>query len=156
MHINYTIENQSVVLDSSTGWLFVYRDYFGRDILPDLLPALEAVLHTISNAVGVLEGDKIEDIIKALASDEVIDGLFIDLTGAELTTILNIFWSMAKNEDASVEEPDKFFKKFDVFPIDEILPKMFAQIVNSCISSKNLDSLKAKRPYLQTILSLGD
>lgn len=156
MHINYTIENQSVVLDSSTGWLFVYRDYFGRDILPDLLPALEAVLHTISNAVGVLEGDKIEDIIKALASDEVIDGLFIDLTGAELTTVLNIFWSMAKNEDASIEEPDKFFKKFDVFPIDEILPKMFSQIVNSCISSKNLESLKAKRPYLQTILSLED
>lgn len=156
MHINYTIENQSVVLDSSTGWLFVYRDYFGRDILPDLLPALEAVLHTISNAVGVLEGDKIEDIIKALASDEVIDGLFIDLTGAELTTILNIFWSMAKNEDMTIEEPDKFFKKFDVFPVDEILPKMFAQIVNSCVSSKNLESLKAKRPYLQTILSLED
>lgn len=156
MHINYTIENQSVVLDSSTGWLFVYRDYFGRDILPDLLPALEAVLHTISNAVGVLEGDKIEDIIKALASDEVIDGLFIDLTGAELTTILNIFWSMAKNEDMTIEEPDKFFKKFDVFPVDEILPKMFSQIVNSCISSKNLESLKAKRPYLRTILSLED
>lgn len=156
MHINYTIENQSVVLDSSTGWLFVYRDYFGRDILPDLLPALEAVLHTISNAVGVLEGDKVEDIIKALASDEVIDGLFIDLTGAELTTILNIFWSMAKNEDMTIEEPDKFFKKFDVFPVDEILPKMFSQIVNSCISSKNLESLKAKRPYLQTILSLED
>lgn len=156
MHINYTIENQSVVLDSSTGWLFVYRDYFGRDILPDLLPALEAVLHTISNAVGVLEGDKIEDIIKALASDEVIDGLFIDLTGAELTTILNIFWSMAKNEDMTIEEPDKFFKKFDVFPVDEILPKMFSQIVNSCVSSKNLESLKAKRPYLQTILSLED
>lgn len=156
MHINYTIENQSVVLDSSTGWLFVYRDYFGRDILPDLLPALEAVLHTISNAVGVLEGDKIEDIIKALASDEVIDGLFIDLTGAELTTILNIFWSMAKNEDMTIEEPDKFFKKFDVFPVDEILPKMFAQIVNSCVSSKNLESLKAKRPYLRTILSLED
>lgn len=156
MHINYTIENQSVVLDSSTGWLFVYRDYFGRDILPDLLPALEAVLHTISNAVGVLEGDKIEDIIKALASDEVIDGLFIDLTGAELTTILNIFWSMAKNEDMTIEEPDKFFKKFDVFPVDEILPRMFAQIVNSCVSSKNLESLKAKRPYLQTILSLED
>ena len=156
MHINYQIEDQSVGLDSSTGWLFIYRDFFGRDILPDLLPALEAVLHTISNTVGVLEGDTVEDIIKALASDEVIDGLFIDLTGAELTTVLNIFWAMAKNEDASIPEPQAFYKQFDVFPVDEVLPKMFSQIVNSCISRKNLESLKARRPYLQTILSLED
>ena len=156
MHINYQIEGQSVVLDSSTGWLFVYRDYFGRDILPDLLPALEAVLHTISNTVGVLEGDSVEDIVKALTSDDVIDGLFIDLTGAELTTVLNIFWSMAKNEDASIPEPQTFYKQFERFPVDEILPRMFSQIVNSCISSKNLESLKAKRPYLQTILSSAD
>lgn len=156
MHITYHIEDQSVVLDSSTGWLFIYREYFGRDILPDLLPALEAILHTIGNTVEVLEGDKVEDVIKALARDEVIDGLFIDLTGTELVTVLNIFWAMAKNEDSKIEPPEQYFKKFERFPFDEVLPKMFSQIINSSVSSKNLESLKARALLLRTISSSED
>lgn len=152
MHRPYQVsENQSVVLDSSAGWLYIYNDYFGHDILPDLLPIMEGVLDAIANVVGVIEGTEIEDIVKALVDKQVIDDVFVDLAAIEMTTILNVFWAMAKNEDNSIPAPEQFFKQFDVFPVDQIAPELFKQLLQSSISSKNLESLKAKIPFLQTI-----
>lgn len=154
MHIKYQIEgDHSIVLNSSMGWLLLYREYYGHDILPDLLPALETILHMIGNTIDALEGDTMEDIVKAVTADDVIDGVFIDLSGLEVSTLLNIFWAMAKNEDPSIASPKEFFDQFEVFALDEVAPKMFDQILKSCISSKNLKRLKGKYPFLPMILS---
>lgn len=153
MHVSYSINNQSVELNSSMGWLFLYQEYFGHDILPDLLPILEAILNAIANTVGAIEGDTEEDVIKAVMKPEVIDGVFVDLSAVEMTTVLNIFWCMAKNENKNIPAPIEYFNQWDNFPIDEIAPKLFKQVIKSCISSKNLESLKARVPFLATMLS---
>lgn len=157
MHKVYQInEEQSVTLDSAAGWLYVYDEYFGHDILPDLLPIMESILDAVANVVGVIEGTEIEDIVKALVNPEVIDNVFVDLSAVEMKTVLNIFWAMAKNEDPSIEPPEKFFNQFDVFPVVDIAPELFKQLLKSSMSSKNLESLKARIPFLQMIFSSGD
>lgn len=154
MHKTYKIDtDHSIVLDSSMGWFLLYREYFGHDIMPDLLPAMETVLHAIGNTLGVIEGDSVEEVVKAVTSREVVDDFIVDITGMEISTMLNIFWALAKNEDNSIPEPRTFFNQFESFPVDELAPQVFRQILNSSISSKNLKRLGAKYPFVQTMLS---
>ena len=38
------IEDRTVEINSSAGWLYEYRNRFGHDILPDIMPIIESVL----------------------------------------------------------------------------------------------------------------
>lgn len=137
-----TIGDQQVELSGSAGWLYTYRSQFGHDILPDLMPIIESALEVIIKILGEVEGDKLEvrHIINAIDDDTLVS-IIIDLSGMETTTMLNIFWAMAKKADKTIESPEDYFDRFDVFPLDEILPEMFGLIVESSISSKNVTRL---------------
>lgn len=134
------IENQPIEVNSSMGWLFIYREHFGHDILPDILPLCDAFLEALIELYGT--GDD-GDIISKL-NDVTIEKILIPLSGIEMTTIINIFWAMAKNADPYLAEPKTWVNKFDVFPIDEIVVEIFTLIIDSSISSKNSQSLQAK------------
>lgn len=137
-----TIGDQSVELNSSAGWLYVYKERFGHDILPDLMPVIESVLEMSVRILGNIEGDEIDiaNVIGSLDSD-ILSDIIINLAGAEVTTLLNIFWALAKKADKTIEGPEDFFDRFEVFPFDEIVPDVFRMIVESSISSKNAKSL---------------
>ena len=51
------IEDQPIEINSSLGWLFCYREQFGHDILPDLLPLLDAALGALANMYEELCGE---------------------------------------------------------------------------------------------------
>ena len=139
-----TIGNQRVELNSSAGWLYVYREQFGWDILPDLMPIVETVLgfavKTLSNVTG---GTLYITDIVAVLDDDTIDEMLSTISGLELTTMLNIFWALAKNADDEVGRPKDFVNSFDTFPVDEVCPEVFKMIVESSISSKNAKRLLA-------------
>ena len=137
-------KSRSVEVNTSMGWLLEYRSQFGRDILPDLLPAGEAIVELLIKTLqGVDKGQSIDlgDIIDAV-SDDVIQDTFATLATLELLTVLQIVWAMAKNADPSIEEPETWMKGIDEFPVDKVVPELFRLIGGSLVSPKNLKRLK--------------
>lgn len=147
MRRTISVDEHSIEINSSMGWLFIYRSYFGHDILPDLMPIVEAVLAGLSEifAAGAVKGEGVDakKALELMNNDDLVD-MFVKLAGMELTTVLQIFWAMVKNADAKTVEPQAFFNQLERFPMDEILPMLFYAIVDSSVSSKNAESLLAK------------
>ena len=135
-----TVENQSIEVNSSMGWLFVYREQFGHDILPDILPLLDAALEALAEIYAMADDDSILGKI----DEGVIEKIMIPLSGLEVTTIINCFWAMAKNADASIPEPKTWANQFEVLPIDVLAVELFTLVLASSVSSKNSQSLLDK------------
>lgn len=136
------LDGHSVELNSSAGWLYIYRSNFGRDILPDIMPMLQGLLTLMVDFMGETNGTEVTvgNLIE-YADEEKIDNLAATFSGLETITILNIFWSMAKNADPSIPEPQTFFSELDCLALDEMLPQMLELIIQSSVSSKNSMSL---------------
>lgn len=135
------IEGQKADINSSAGWLYVYRNQFGHDILPDLMPVIESVIGAIASVLEESGGVFNEKTLaKAMNNDALVDA-FIKMAGMQVLTIFNIFWAMAKNADGTIPGPEDYFNSFDRFPVDEIVPELFYAIVDSSVSSKNATRL---------------
>lgn len=135
--------DQSVELNGSLGWLYVYREQFGHDILPDIMPMIESGLTT---AVKLMQGVEDQEVLTQTnllnaIDDEILNDAFINLSGLELTTVLNIVWAMAKNSDDQISSPELFFNEYERLPLDKIIPVVIRMIIESSISSKNVKSL---------------
>lgn len=144
-------KDQSVELNGSAGWFFVYRESFGHDILPDIMPIIESGL---TMAVNLLQGIGVgadgsvdaspRQIVESI-DDSVLNDLFINLSGLESTTIMQIVWAMAKNADDDIPSLRTWLNQFDVFPLDDILPKAVRLIIDSTVSAKNARRLLKAR-----------
>lgn len=125
----------SVELDSSAGWIFLYREQFGKDILPDLLAYIGAIAEAVADI-----GEK--DI------SEVVDNAVVSLSAGELTSLLSVVWAMAKNADDTIPGPVEFWKQFDRIAWDEIGPGIFWQLLESNLSKKKIQAMKEIRLQL--------
>ena len=134
-------EGQKVDLNTSAGWLFVYRNRFGHDIFPDLMPIIESIVSAIATMLENGEAEVTPDGIKNLMNDDTITDAFIKLAGMEITTVYQVLWAMAYNADKSIGGPEDFFNSFEKFPLDVVIPELFAAIVESSVSSKNGERL---------------
>ena len=152
------IGKQDVVLDNNVGWTLIYRDQFGQDIIPSIMPMFASALDIISDIVKNSEGDtdeiSLKEILKMSDGDALINAL-VHLGSFEFVDFLNITWSLAKNADDSIPEPKIWLKQFDEFPVDVIGPEVVKLIFKGMVSSKNLKRLngvaKAVRPKKQSI-----
>lgn len=135
--------DHSIELNGSMGWLFKYRAQFGRDILPELMPMLEALVQLIAAA---FDGGKdmkemtAEDIVKNVDQVDLYNALST-LSGMELVTLIEIVWALAKNANKDISEPEEWVNQFEAFPIDEIMPEAINVILESSITSKNSQRL---------------
>jgi len=134
-------EGQKVELNTSAGWLFVYRNRFGHDIFPDLMPIIESIVGAIATMLENGEAEVTPDGIKNLMNDDTITDAFIKLAGMEITTVYQVLWAMAYNADKSIGGPEDFFNGFEKFPLDVVIPELFTAIVESSVSSKNGERL---------------
>lgn len=145
------IGNKEVRLNNNIGWAFEYRDQFGQDIIPVLLPMVAAALDLVK---GILEevdetdGLGVKDILKIIDGDTIFDAL-VHLGGLEFTDFIQITWAMAKCADPNIREPKTWVRQFDVFPVDEIAPAVIKLIFAGVVSSKNLTRLKEIKETLQ-------
>ena len=136
-------KNQSVTLNSAAGWFFVYRNQFQKDILPDILPAIEAILAgslSLLKEIGVKDNYEVNDLVQGV-DDSVLTDFFVNASGFEITTILQIVWAMAKCNDDSIEQPEAWFGKFETFPLDKVVPAVVKMIIESSTSAKNAKRL---------------
>lgn len=148
------LEGRPIELDSSVGWLYIYRNNFGRDILPDIMPVFESFLTIAADVLGRSKKETVDvyDIIGNLDGD-LLNEIFINLSGMETITIFNILWAMAKKADKTIPSPEEFFDDFEVMPLDIIIPELFSMLINSFVSSKNAESLRGmlKKPNRSTL-----
>lgn len=138
------IGKQEVRLTNNVSWAITYRDQFGHDIIPTLMPMLAAALDVVSGVIDeVSTGGKVEmaDLLRVLDGDKLID-IVIHLSGLEFVELINITWAMAKAADDDIPEPKIWVKSFSEFPVDKIAPEIFSLAFKGLVSSKNLERLK--------------
>lgn len=143
-------EKNSVRLSNNVGWLLAYRDQFGVDIVPSLVPVLNAVIEIyaeIAKQTGDLKSAA--DIFTKLDT-ATIQGAILELAGVQITDLVNVVWAMAKAADDDIEEPRTWVRQFETFPLDVIAPAVLELAVRGLLSGKNskrlLDALKVVEP----------
>ena len=152
-------ESESFNIDTTAWWLFIYRQQFGRDILPDLLPAIEALLKIYAGVLSAARSESKEneitlaDFMKNVADDETIADACACLSGVEFITLYRIAWAMAKNADQNVPDIETWIKGFDELPMDTMGKEIIDAVISSTVSSKNASRLKAKMRMNTSILN---
>ena len=149
------IGNTEVLLNNNIGWTMIYRDQFGQDIVPTIMPMLSASLDVVSGIIaetGKTEDLELKDLMRVFDGTALVDAV-IHLSGLEFTDLLKITWAMAKSAKNDVWPLESWVKQFDSFPVDEVAPVVFELIASSMISSKNLERLKNLKGTLQPVLT---
>lgn len=138
------IGKQDVRLSNNISWAIIYRDQFGHDIIPTLMPMLAAVLDIVSGVISEVGSNgkvELKDLLQTMDGDKLLDAV-IHLSGLEFVEFINITWAMAKAVDDDLPDPKTWVKGFDSFPIDTIAPDVFKLAFKGLVSSKNLKRLR--------------
>lgn len=151
------IGEQEVRLSNKLSWALIYRDQFGRDIIPTIMPMLAAALDILAGIVketGKAEELTVSDLAEIADGDALLNA-YLHLSGLEFTDFINITWSLAKCADDSIPEPMTWVAQFEEFPVDEIGPVVVSLIFNGVVSSKNRNRLTSllKRIRPESILT---
>lgn len=142
----------SLKLNNNVGWLFIYKDQFGRDIVPTLVPVLNAGIDLVFGIYKETGGKFTKDSIMQIDTDALTDAL-IQATAIEATDLINITWALAKNADEDIPEPREWVRQFDTFPVDVIAPEVFKMLFKGMVSTKNSRRLQNLFESLQPSLT---
>ena len=145
------IGKKSVKLNNRVSWAIVYRDQFGRDIIPTIMPLFASALDIISgiiNETGKTDDIELTDLAKLADGDSLLNAA-IHLGGFEFTDLICITWALAKCADEDIPEPSEWIKQFETFPVDVVAPEVFSLIFKGVVSSKNLKRLEDLKKRIQ-------
>lgn len=149
------IGDKDVRLNNNIDWAIVYRDQFGKDILPVIMPFITTIIESLSTVVadssrnGEITAQSIAETIRGNSLD-----LLLPLYQAEFVdVVVYVLWSMAKTADETIDPPRKWIRQFDNFYLDEIIPELLDMIVRGLVSSKNLKRLEGIKKTLRPTTS---
>ena len=151
MEKTINIGSKSVRLNNNIGWAIAYRDQFGRDIIPSLMPLLAGAMDVFSgfiNETGKTDSISLADLAKVADGDAFLNAA-IHVGALDFVDFINITWALAKCADDDIPEPKQWIKQFDSFPIDIIGPAVFSLILKGVVSSKNLQRLEDLKKRIQ-------
>lgn len=137
------IGKQEVRLNNNVAWTMEYRDQFGKDIVPTIMPLLATMVEGVSAIVVEAGGQEMD----AQKIAEALEGRTMDILLPLFQTefvdlVVNVTWAMAKAADESVDLPKKWVRQFDEFPLDVVGPAVFDLVLKGFVSSKNRERLK--------------
>ena len=137
------IGKQEVRLNNNVAWTMEYRDQFGKDILPAVMPLLASMIEGVSTIMA----DAGKDELTTTSIAEALEGRTMDVLlpmfQAEFVDlIVNVTWAMAKAADESIEPPKRWVRQFEDFPLDVVGPAVYDLVLKGFVSSKNLKRLK--------------
>ncbi len=159
------IGKQEVRLNNNVAWTMEYRDQFGKDILPVIMPFMASMIEGVSTIMAEA-GDKGEITVSSIA--ETLEGrameVLLPMFQSEFVDlVVNVTWAMAKVADESIAPPKQWVRQFDGFYLDEVGPAVFDLVLKGFVSSKNLkrlkkigESIKTLQPSHSTISSSQD
>jgi len=137
------IGKQEVRLNNNVAWTMEYRDQFGKDIVPALMPILSSLIEGMATLVAETGSAEINlaDIAEAVQGRAM--EILLPLFQVEFVdVIINVTWAMAKAADEDIEPPKRWVRQFDEFPLDVIIPAVYDLVIKGFVSSKNLKRLK--------------
>lgn len=134
-------KEQELTLSNNLAWATIYKDQFGHDIIPDIMPLMSAAIRLIKEMAAYTD---MNEIVKN-TDFETIQETLIELCAFQFTDVLNLVWAFNKAYDENIDPPEKWVRQFNEFPLDVIVPAMFELLTKGLISSKNLKSLRAKK-----------
>lgn len=149
------IGKKSVKLNNRVSWAIVYRDQFGRDIIPTIMPLFASALDIISgiiNETGKTDDIELTDLAKLADGDSLLNAA-IHLGGFEFTDLICITWALAKCADEDIPAPREWIEQFETFPVDVVAPEVFSLIFKGVVSSKNLKRLEDLKKRIQPTLT---
>lgn len=135
-------KDKELTLSNSLAWAMIYKDQFGHDIVPDIMPIISAIAKLFGE-LGKYSGQDMTEMLKNIDGD-VLQSAMIELCAVQFTDFVNLVWAMAKANDDDIEPPSKWVREFDQFPLDVIAPAVFELLTKGLVSSKNLKSLRVK------------
>lgn len=145
------IGKQEVRLNNNVAWTMEYRDQFGKDIVPVVMPLLASIIEGLSTVIadsgGELNVSSIAEALQGRAIDIMLpmfQAEFVDL-------VVNVTWAMSKAADEGIAPPKQWVRQFDEFPIDIVGPAVFDLILKGFVSSKNLKRLKKIGESVKTL-----
>ena len=138
------IGNKEVRLNNNVAWTMEYRDQFGKDILPAIMPLLSSMIEGVSTIIAEATegGDMTTTSIAEALQGKSLDVLLPMYQAEFVDLVINVTWAMAKAADESIEPPKRWVRQFDAFPLDEVGPAVFDMVLKGFVSSKNLKRLK--------------
>ena len=149
------IDNKEIKLNNNAVWMMEYRDQFGEDILPKIMPLIGTVTELMASIMEEMDGDKVT--LQTLAASvrgrafellmPMVQANFVDL-------VVNVTWAMAKAADEDIDPPKQWLKQFDTFPVDVIVPEVYGLAFKGLVSSKNLGRLKTLMKDLKNMKNL--
>ena len=147
------IGKQEVRLNNNMAWTMEYRDQFGKDILPAIMPLLASMIEGVSAVMS--EASETGELTTAGIA-EAVEGrtmeILLPLFQAEFVDlVINVTWAMAKTADENIEPPKKWVRQFDPFPVDVVGPVVYDLVLKGFVSSKNLKRLKKMGESLKTL-----
>lgn len=146
------IGKQDVRLNNNVSWCMEYRDQFGKDIVPALMPVIASGIEGLSAVVSEAGSDHVSyaDIAEALRGRSL--DILLPLFQVEFVdVIVNVTWAMAKAADENIAPPKQWVRQFDEFPLDVVGPAVYDLVVKGFISSKNRKRLKKISESLKTL-----
>ena len=152
------IGNKEVRLNNNVAWTMEYRDQFGKDILPAIMPLLSSMIEGVSTIIAEATegGDMTTTSIAEALQGKSLDVLLPMYQAEFVDLVINVTWAMAKAADESIEPPKRWVRQFDAFPLDEVGPAVFDMVLKGFVSSKNLTRLKKIGESIRTLQPTSD
>ena len=149
------IGNKEVRLNNNVAWTMEYRDQFGKDIVPALMPVLASIIEGVSTIVsesggGTITAADIADAVQGRSMEVLLPLFQVEF----VDTIINVTWAMAKAADEDIEPPKKWVRQFEEFPLDVVVPAVYELVLKGFVSSKNLERLKMASVSLKNLQPL--
>ena len=129
-----------------------YRDQFGKDIVPALMPVLASLMEGVSTIISESGSNEvtmadIADAVQGRSMDVLLPMFQVEF----VDVIINVTWAMAKAADESIEPPKRWVRQFEEFPLDVIVPAVYELVLKGFVSSKNLKRLKKASASLRNL-----
>lgn len=137
------IGKQDVRLNNNVAWTMEYRDQFGKDIVPALMPILASLMEGVSTIISESGSNEvamadIADAIQGRAMEVLLPMFQVEF----VDVVINVTWAMAKAADETIVPPKQWVKQFETFPLDVVAPAVYDLVLKGFVSSKNLKRLK--------------
>ena len=129
-----------------------YRDQFGKDIVPALMPILASLMEGVSTIISESGNNEvtmadIADAVQGRSMDVLLPMFQVEF----VDTIINVTWAMAKAADENIEPPKRWVRQFEEFPLDVVVPAVYELVLKGFVSSKNLKRLKKVSESLKNL-----
>lgn len=146
------IEGVDLKLNNQVAWTMEYKDQFGKDIVPVIMPMISAIVEGLASVISETDTNN----LTAKQISEAFQGrsmeILLPMFQVEFVDIiLNVTWALAKCADETIPEPKRWIRQFETFPLDVIVPEVYELVMQGFVSSKNWERLKDASAKLKVL-----